>query len=168
MEKQVSTKIRNNLTAAFVLRHHNSTIELLLLKRSLKCKFTPNVFQILYGHAHKWEALHQTIVRELKEETGLVPIRLINLNETMIFYDHGSESINIVPVFVIFVDEEAKVVIDGKENTDFLWVEASSARSMLPFTAQRRAWDAVNEAVLRISIFSSLDYWNLEIKENVK
>jgi len=79
------------------------------------------------------------VSREVREETGLQLDELFSLNETFIFYDEASNSIQLTPVFVALVSTGSLVVIDPEEHSSFDWVGLECAPAKLYWPAQRRA-----------------------------
>lgn len=53
--------------------------KILLGKRSANLKFYPDIWDIIGGHCKNNETPEQTLSRELKEEIGVTPIRLIHI-----------------------------------------------------------------------------------------
>src|SRR5579862_9241477 len=63
--------------------------------------------------AGSWETVHGSIelgetpteaaLRELREETGLVPSRLYNVSRVESFYQHRTDDVALIPVFAAFV-----------------------------------------------------------------
>ena len=84
-----------------VLRNAGAATETLILKRN-----SP----ILHGHwcqvagsTEAGESGGQTALRELKEETGLVPDRLFSAGYCEQFYHSAVDAIEVAPAFVAFV-----------------------------------------------------------------
>lgn len=53
--------------------------EQLILKRNENAKPYPNVWQVVTGRIEKYETPIETAIREVFEETGIVPVKLWNL-----------------------------------------------------------------------------------------
>jgi dihydroneopterin triphosphate diphosphatase len=102
-----------------VLRNAGAATETLILKRN-----SP----ILSGHwcqvagsTEAGESGGQTALRELKEETGLVPDRLFSAGYCEQFYHSAVDAIEVAPAFVAFVPATAQVVIN-EEHSESTWV----------------------------------------------
>jgi dATP pyrophosphohydrolase len=89
------------------------------------------------GKIEKGEKAWEAALREIREETGLIPDRLYSTNELEMFYEVGQNCINIVPVFLGFIDSEQKVVLSS-EHDDFRWVTADEASELLSFDHQKQ------------------------------
>lgn len=81
-------------------------------------------------------------MREMLEETGLVPERLYNLSRVEFFYQHLSDEIALIPVFAGFVAADAGVVC-GPEHDDHGWFSADEARTRCAWPRERRAVDDI-------------------------
>ena len=63
-------------------------------------------FRAVLNTAQEAGKLH---LREIKEETGLVPDRFYSANTIEAFYEVNQNCINLIPVFVGFIDTEYEV-----------------------------------------------------------
>jgi len=81
-------------------------------------------------------------VRELAEETGLTPLRLYNLSRVELFYQHRSDEVALVPVFVAMVAADATVRL-GPEHDQAEWLPVRDARLRLAWPRERRALDDI-------------------------
>ena len=84
------------------------------------------------GRLEKNETAWQAAVREIREETGLVPDTMYSSNKIEAFYEGNQNCINLVPVFVAFVNREsAEVTLSNSEHDDYKWVTAEEALDYL-------------------------------------
>lgn len=88
------------------------------------------------GAVEPGEKAWQTALRELREETGLVPERLYSADVCEQFYDISQDRIEIVPVFIAFVAADGPVVLND-EHDESRWVTFDEACDLLPFAGQR-------------------------------
>lgn len=130
------TTTRVDLIDVYVLRGAGAQLEVLALRRAAggRC---PGSWETVHGHIEDAELPQQAAMRELQEETGLVPARLYNLSRVETFYLHGSDHLSLVPVFAAFV-EPAEVRL-GPEHDAFEWLSAASARGRFAWPRERRA-----------------------------
>jgi 8-oxo-dGTP pyrophosphatase MutT (NUDIX family) len=77
-------------------------------------------------------------MRELEEETGLIPLRLYNLSRVELFYQHRTDEVALVPVFAAFVASGAPVQL-GPEHDEFEWLSPDAARVRFAWPRERRA-----------------------------
>lgn len=80
----------------------------------------------------------QASLRELREETGLVPQKFYNLSRTEAFYQHRSDELALIPVFAAFVASDARVTL-SPEHDRAEWVRAREAAGRFAWPRERRA-----------------------------
>ncbi len=95
-----------------------------------------------------WHAVHGRVlpderavdaaVRELLEQTGLVPQRLYSADYVSQFYDHTNDTIVLAPAFAALVEPRAAVRLSPAHD-DFAWCDLEEAVARLLWTSQRWA-----------------------------
>lgn len=135
------TSVRVTLVDLYVLRGSGATIECLLLRRAAggRC---PGSWEAVHGHIEPDERPADAAIRELEEETGLVPVRFYNLSRVELFYQHRGDEVALVPVFAAFVDPAARVRL-GPEHDRFEWLAPAAARERCAWPRERRALDDI-------------------------
>ena len=103
-------------------------------------------------NAGSWETIHGTIepgetpvqasLRELREETGLAPEKFYNLSRTEAFYQHRTDQMALIPVFVAFVVPAATVQLSG-EHDRAEWLSVADAARRFAWPRERRALDDI-------------------------
>lgn len=154
------TEIRVSLVDVYVLRFAGPALECLALQRgdAGRCPWS---WETVHGHIEPGERPWEAAVRELREETGLAPVRLYNLSKVEAFYQHKADAVDLVPVFAAFVDGAAPVVT-GPEHVRHEWLDFARARERFAWPRERRALDDITillgtgnagavEDVLRVS-----------------
>jgi dihydroneopterin triphosphate diphosphatase len=144
--------------SAIVVREHRKA-PFLLLKRAA---VSNGQWCQVAGGIESEETAWQAAVREILEETALVPERLYSADLIENFYEVGKDAVWVAPVFVAFVKAAATVIINH-EHTEYRWVSVRTANAMLPFPGQRDILTKVDAAfvkrtpieVLRIKQYSS-------------
>jgi dihydroneopterin triphosphate diphosphatase len=134
------TEIRATLIDVYVLRGRGPAMECLVLRRGPAGR-CPGSWETVHGHIEAGEAPREAAVRELFEETGLRPERLYNLSRVEAFYLHGTDAVELIPVFAAFV-EDAPVRI-GPEHEAFEWLPFAEARGRFAWPRERRALEDV-------------------------
>lgn len=136
-------EILSFLIEAHIFRRIDSKIEFLLLKRSAE-EYYPNIWQMVTGSVDSDEKAYQTAIREIKEETGINPLKIWVVPNINSFYSHEKEYICLVPVFAAQVNIDSIVKISS-EHSDYLWLSAQKAKELLAFPGQRTSVDIINE-----------------------
>ena len=131
---------------AHIFRETVSGIEFLLLKRTEKQSY-PGLWQMVTGKIEGKEKAHQTALREIKEETGLLPVQLWVAPTINSFYEPKDEYICLLPVFAARVERKAKVIL-SEEHTEYKWVRKDEAKKLLAWPGQRDAIDIIEDYFL--------------------
>ncbi len=140
-------KIIADLIEAHVFRIGEEGLEFLMLKRSMGRKY-PGLWQMVSGHLDKNETAVETVLREVKEETGLIPDRLWVAPNVNSLYNPEEDFVSVIPVFAAQVEYNAKVKI-SEEHTEYKWVSAAEAKNMLAWEGQRKSVELIKEYFLR-------------------
>ena len=125
--------IRSFAISAYLVRVDDGRGRYLVLKRL--SKYLKGTWQQISGRIEPGETGWRAALREIREETGLVPSRFYSANETEVFYEPRQNCINVIPVFVGFVEADARIVLSA-EHDEFRWVTAEEAKEVLPFGGQ--------------------------------
>ncbi len=137
------SKIITNLVEVHIFREAEDGLEFLLLKRS-EDEIYPGLWQMVSGKIKQGEKAYETALREIKEETALVPKRFWVAPNVNSFYYAVEDYISLLPVFAALVDCDAKVQISS-EHTEFKWVKADKVKKLLAWLGQRNSVDIIAE-----------------------
>src|SRR4029079_14219778 len=109
------TSIRASLVDVYVLRGVGSSLQCLALRRAPggRC---PGSWESVHGHIEPAARPPRAAERELAEETGLIAARLYNLSRVELLYQHRSDEVALVPVFVAFVADDAAVGLGAGDD----------------------------------------------------
>jgi 8-oxo-dGTP pyrophosphatase MutT (NUDIX family) len=135
------TSVRVSLVDVYVVRMAGAGLEYLALRRAPggRC---PGSWESVHGHIEASEPPAEAAARELAEETGLTSEQLYNLSRVELFYQHQSNEVALVPVFVAFVSLEARVRL-GPEHDAFEWLALEPARARYAWPRERRALEDI-------------------------
>ena len=139
------TRVKVRVVDAYVYRKTGDKIKYLILKRA-RNKMYEHLWQGVAGKIEKGEQAWQAAIRELKEETGLDPIRIFVADHVSKFYETHGDRVNLVPVFGIEVDSD--IISLSREHSDFKWVDYDSACSYLVWRGQKKGIYIVNEMII--------------------
>lgn len=142
--------IISNMIEAHIFREIENGIEFLLLKRSDGQPY-PGLWQMVSGKIKQDEKAYQTALREIKEETGLIPQQLWVAPTVNSFYEPKNEFICLLPVFAARVNSSEVKLSD--EHTDYKWVNKSETQKLLAWEGQRKAVQIIEDYFLNEKSF---------------
>ena len=141
----------SNLIETHIFRETDNGIEFLLLKRA-ENQIYPSVWQMVSGKIKDNEKAFETSLRELKEETNLVPLKMWVTPKVNSFYSSQTDSICLIPVFAVLVKKDSRVIISN-EHSEYKWVTPAEAKKILAWDGQRKAVDLIKEYFLNEKSF---------------
>ena len=127
-----------SLVDVLVLRPTDAGLKCLVLRRSGVGR-SPGSWEMVHGHVETGEAPREAALRELREETGLLPVRMYNLSRVESFYLHKSDSVKLVAMFAAFV-ERAEVLL-SEEHDEFTWLSIEESRRRFSWPREVRCLD---------------------------
>ena len=130
---------------SYVYRITSTGLLFLVLKRA-KTKMYEHIWQGVAGKIEDGETSWEAATRELKEETGLAPLKMFVADHVSKFYETNGDRINLVPVFGIEVDSERVKI--SQEHCDHKWVDLNGALDLLVWHGQKEAIQVVNDMVI--------------------
>ena len=96
------------------------------------------VWSQVSGGIEAGERAWQTALRELGEETALVPLEFSSADMCEEWYEPGAECILLFPVFVVLVAPGAEPSLNH-EHSEYVWATLAEAEALLPFAGQRHS-----------------------------
>ena len=107
--------------------------EVLLLRRT---RSNAGEWCQIAGSIEPNETAWQAALREMREETALVPSRLYSADLCEQFYEIGTDSIWVAPIFVAYVESTVTVRLN-EEHSEYCWTSIGRAIDLLPFPGQK-------------------------------
>jgi dATP pyrophosphohydrolase len=135
------TQIRVRFVDTYALRGAGEQLQVLALRRGPHGRNVGS-WETVHGTIEPGETPVQASLRELREETGLVPERFYNLSRTEAFYQHKTDELVMIPVFAAFVATGASVKISA-EHDRAEWLAAGDAAGRFAWPRERRAMDDI-------------------------
>ncbi len=140
--------VKSFVVTAFICRKKNRKGEYLIIKRN--SRYLNNTWQMVAGKIEKGETGWQAVLREIKEETGIIPDELYSSDRVELFYESDQNCINLSPVFIAFVNKDVKVTL-SKEHNDYKWIKAKDAKKYLIFDQQTEAVNYIERCFVKNS-----------------
>jgi 8-oxo-dGTP pyrophosphatase MutT (NUDIX family) len=135
------TGVRVCFVDTYVLRGAGAQLEVLVLRRGTQGR-CPGSWETVHGTIEPGETPVQASLREMREETGLVPQSLYNLSRTEAFYQHRTDEVALIPVFAAFVAANAEPRV-STEHDRAEWLTPAVAAKRFAWPRERRALDDI-------------------------
>ena len=94
------------------------------------------------GTVEAGETGWQTIIREFGEETGVAVSELYNGQYLEQFYEASLNTVEVVPVFVVYCPPNQAVTLNG-EHTEYRWCTLDEAKALASFPGQKALYDHI-------------------------
>jgi 8-oxo-dGTP pyrophosphatase MutT (NUDIX family) len=115
--------------------------QVLTLKRAAAGTRCPNAWETVAGRMEAGERPDTAALRELHEETGLVPDRLYSIT-VQPFWLHRTDTVQLAVVFAAFVAEPGAVTL-GPEHQAYEWLPVDAARARFAWPRERATLDQI-------------------------
>ena len=143
-------KVKSNRVAVYVFRHFSGGTQFLHLHRAAESGDYAGTWQTVYGGIKSGETAINAALRELKEETQLVPTKFFQVEYLESFYHRSRDRVTVLPVFAARIAPHAKVIIDA-EHDDYRWVDLPDVADHFVWRVQRQAIAIIEQDILGTS-----------------
>ena len=140
-------RIASSIVEVFVFSFDDDRPLYLLLHRSPAEKIYPGIWQSVTGSIETGETASEAALRELREETGLIPSAFWVVPHVSVFYDHSHDSMNLTSVFAAQVTPAARPKLSS-EHYEYEWCDYRSAAAKLVWPGQRRGLQILDEYLI--------------------
>jgi dihydroneopterin triphosphate diphosphatase len=148
------SQLRLAFVDAYVLRGAGESLEVLVLRRGRDGR-CPGSWEAVHGTIEPDETPVAAALREVREETGLAPLRLYNVSRAESFYQHREDRVAFIAVFAAFVAAR-DAVRTSPEHDQAAWLAPAEAGARFAWPRERRALEDI------ISLFGKGDGGLLE------
>ena len=138
-------EMRADAVAVYVYRR-TPLLEFLQIRRSADSGEYQGSWQTVYGGVKAGETAVQAALRELQEETGLVPLVMWQVEYLESFYFMAKDYVVMMPVFAVEVARDAVVRLN-EEHDAARWVQEGRIESSFMWRTQREALRILLEAM---------------------
>ncbi len=142
--------LRYDLIECYVVRPGTTGHEFLLLRRA-PGRYMAGVWYTVAGHIQPGETAIRAAVRELHEETVLVPVELYCLDRVGSFYVSSEDTLWHAIIFCALVAADAPVRLNPEHDT-FRWVPRQTAAAQFFWSSSREAVAQIGAEILDGSV----------------
>ncbi|MBX3148191.1 MAG: NUDIX domain-containing protein [Gemmatimonadales bacterium] len=121
----------------YPIRIGSSGLEALILRRAAGVRCA-GAWEAVHGRIEAAETPVAAALRELQEETGLVPQRYYNLSRVESFYLHLTDEVALIPSFAAVIDSVEAPVL-SHEHDRWSWLPLEQAIGQVAWPRERRA-----------------------------
>jgi 8-oxo-dGTP pyrophosphatase MutT (NUDIX family) len=130
--------VRANGVAVYVYRRRGAELDFLQIHRSATAGEYEQSWQSVYGGIEAGETAPQAALRELREEIGLAPMRMHQVEYMEQFYFRARDTVLIMPVFAAEIAPDVVITLN-EEHDNQRWVPAGQVDGMFMWRTQREA-----------------------------
>lgn len=120
-----------------IVRKVKGKFQFLLLKRSFNEAYG-GIWQMVTGRVKTNESAVNAVIREIKEETSLIPKRIWVVPNVNSFYEFKYDAVCLIPVFLCLVNEKDDVIL-SEEHSEFKWVNKNEAIKLVTWPGQKKS-----------------------------
>jgi dihydroneopterin triphosphate diphosphatase len=125
-----------DMVEVYVFRQTPAGPQFLVLRRSPGERLG-GTWHAAYGRSHEGEKAWQAALRELREETGLAPLRFYQVDSVNTFYVAAEDTIYHNPCFAADAPADAAVELNA-EHDAYEWLDPAPAAARCLWPGQRR------------------------------
>jgi dATP pyrophosphohydrolase len=143
-------RIAADYVDVWLWRGQGRLAEFLLLRRAGD-EPTAGLWLPVMGRIEPGETAARAAIRETREETGLTPAQLYQIDPVHTFFLAATDTIQMTPVFAAPVPTDAAVVL-SQEHDAFRWLSAERASAEVAWPGQRAGLERVMADIVSGSV----------------
>lgn len=144
------------LIDVYPYRINEGTPQFLIFKRSDE-KIYGNQWRMIGGKVKADESSWEGALRELKEETGLKPVKFWVIPSVNHFYEATTDVVHSIPAFAAELKEGAEIRLND-EHSSYRWATIEEAQNFINWPEQRRLMKLTYD-ILTDQFFEILPEW---------
>ena len=133
-----------------------------LLFRRAKGKIYEGQWRMVGGKVKDLETYWEAALRELKEETNLIPKSFWTIPSINQFYEYSTDKILNIPAFAAELNPNETIQLNAEHN-EFTWISPEDASTYIQWPEQIRLIDLTNRLITSNKI---LDDWRVPISSS--
>lgn len=141
------TQVLSRVVEVVVFSRTGDGPRVLILRRAPHGPRYPGIWQIITGTLEGEETAVEGALREMREETGLTPLRMWSVPYVNSFFDRTLNAVHLIPWFAVEVDPAANVRL-SEEHVEFQWVSFEHAAPLMAWPGQRHGIGIVKEEIV--------------------
>lgn len=149
-------RVVSNVVDTYVFRLGPVGAQFLVLRKRVD-EPAGDIWQSIHSHIASNETAVSAARRDVRDRTGLTPIRLYTADYIGQFYDHVSDTVILAPTLAAQVDASCRVSL-SQDYVDYAWCDLEETTSRLIWTAQRWAvrhiYDVIASATDEAEIYA--------------
>lgn len=143
----------NQQTEIVIFKKQGSEMLFLILKRNPQ---KGGFWQPITGGVEQGETFEQTAVREVYEEIGIAEAKLLDIDFSFEFFDHGENHLE--KCFAVEVSPDAEIILSD-EHTEFKWVDIETAiNQFLKYPNNKKAFQKTMDFIKTYERNNKLHY----------
>ena len=147
-------EIKSEMVEVHLFKIVDGNLKYLILKRS-ENEIFPGLWQMVTGKIECGEKAYETAIREIKEETGLLPKKLWVVPNINSFYSQAEDCISLLPVFAAQLSSSCSVKI-SEEHCEYKWVSSKEAKKLFAWEGQRKSVNIIENYFVKEKNFLDL------------
>lgn len=136
----------------------NQTLRFLVLLRN-KAKIYGGQWRMVGGKVKENETYWRAALREMKEETAIMPDEFWTVPSLNQFYEPQSDEILTIPAFAARIALDTKITLDD-EHSEYKWIGIQDLHQFIPWPEQRRLMHLIYDIVRSKGV---LEQWKIPI-----
>ncbi len=127
-----------NTIQAHIVAYEPTTnsYKFLALKRSQNSSIYPSIWQTVTGNIEQNETAIEATIREVREETGLIPLEIWTIPFVATFFDPYLNAMCSAPVFGILANYCEQIPLSS-EHENYLWVNLDEFINLVPLPSHK-------------------------------
>jgi len=145
------------LVDVYPYQKEQDEVEFLVFKRDTDVQYA-HQWRMIGGKVDPEETHYEAALRELNEETGLLPDLLWTIPSVNHFYDRKSDHISLIPAFGAKINKEQNITLNH-EHVCWKWISQDELDTYIQWPEQKRLMKLLADIVITKQI---LNEWIVE------